>query len=186
MLQSRQRNGDVEASSVGRVMEVRAHDRRHSDARCWWICRRPSVSKRDDHMVHSVVPKGKSLKMRFLPPPRRLLVGFRVGVNEEEASFLGIGSLQLRIRKFTEVSGWVQGRWLIIAVHKNLLLVTPREVEASAHGAERELRRSVVPHEQSRRNNHHQRLNDDYQNEHYDEFPIMLPSQLMNSTPRPL
>jgi hypothetical protein len=30
----------------------------------------------------------------------------------------------------------------------------------------------VVPHEESCRNNHHQRLNDDYQNEHYDEFPI--------------
>ncbi len=142
-------------------------------ALCWWICLRPSsVCKRDDHMVHSIVPKGKTLVMRFLPPPRIILVGFRVRVDEEEASFLGIGSLQLRIRKSAEVRGWVQGRWVIVAVHQKLLLVTPREVEASAHGAERELCRSVVPHEESCRNNHHQRLNDDYQNEHYDEFPI--------------
>jgi hypothetical protein len=122
-------------------------------------------------MVHSVVPKGKSLEMRFLPPPR-ILVGFRVRVDEEEASFLGIGSLQLRIRKSAEVSGWVQGRWVIVAIHQKLLLITPREVEASAHGAERELCRSVVPQEESWWNNHNQRLNDDNQNEHDDEFPI--------------
>ncbi len=172
-MQSRQRNGDVEASSVGGVMELRAHDGRHSDALCWWICLRPSVCKRDDHMVHSVVPKGKSLEMRFLPPPR-ILVAFRVRVDEEEASFLGIGSLQLRIRKSAEVSGWVQRRRVIVAIHQKLLLaVTPREVKASAHGAERELCRSVVPDEdQSCRKTHHQRLNHDYQNEHSDEFPI--------------
>jgi hypothetical protein len=64
-------------------------------------------------MIHSVVPKRKSLVMQFLPPPRIILVGFRVRVDEEEASFLGIGSLQLRIRKSAKVRGWVQGRWLI-------------------------------------------------------------------------
>jgi hypothetical protein len=61
--------------------------------------------------------------MHAIPP--HILVAFRVRVDEEKASFLGIGSLQLRIRKSAEVRGWVQGHWLIVVVHQKLLLVTP-------------------------------------------------------------